>query len=243
MNSSLVVYTQLSPNNSGKRTHVIDTVSIHCMAGNLTVERCGELFATYNATSGASSNYGIGSDGRIALYVDEANRSWCTSSSSNDNRSVTIEVANTSDREPYPISDEAYDSLIALLTDICQRNGIKQLVWSTNKSDRVNHLNGCNMTVHRDYKNKSCPGTYLYNLHQQIADDVNDRLEDNMTQEQFNTFMENYLSQRNNKEASDWAKAELAEGVEKGITDGTSPQGFATREQVTAMILRSMEVK
>ena len=92
-NSPLVSYTKLSPNHSGKRKHTIDTISIHCMAGNLSVERCGELFQ--NKERQASSNYGIGSDGRIGLYVDEANRSWCTSSASNDNRAVTIEVANT----------------------------------------------------------------------------------------------------------------------------------------------------
>ena len=88
-NSKLVSYTRLSPNHSGKRRHAIDTISIHCMAGNLSVESCGRLFA--DRSREASSNYGIGSDGRIALYVDEGNRSWCTSSASNDNRAVTIE--------------------------------------------------------------------------------------------------------------------------------------------------------
>ena len=92
-NSPLVSYTKLSPNHSGRRNHVIDTISIHCMAGNGSVETCGALFA--DPARKASSNYGIGSDGRIGLYVDEANRSWCTSSASNDNRAVTIEVANT----------------------------------------------------------------------------------------------------------------------------------------------------
>jgi hypothetical protein len=100
-NSPLVSYTKLSPNHSGKRKHTIDTISIHCMAGNLSVERCGELFQ--NKERQASSNYGIGSDGRIGLYVDEANRSWCTSSASNDNRAVTIEVANTVAKDPWPV--------------------------------------------------------------------------------------------------------------------------------------------
>lgn len=82
-NSKLVSYTRFSPNHSGKRRHAIDTISIHCMAGNLSVESCGRLFA--DRSREASSNYGIGSDGRIALYVDEGNRSWCTSNASNDN--------------------------------------------------------------------------------------------------------------------------------------------------------------
>ena len=173
-NSSLVVYTKLSPNHSGKRTKKIDTITIHCMAGNCSVETCGNLFA--NSARQASSNYGIGTDGRIALYVDEANRSWCTSSNANDQRAVTIEVANNGGAPDWPVSAKAYAALLDLVTDICKRNGIKRLVWSTRKNDRVNHLNGCNMTVHRDYANKSCPGTYLYERHAQIASEVNKRL-------------------------------------------------------------------
>lgn len=173
-NSSLISYTKLSPNCNKPRNHKIDTITIHCMAGNMTVESCGAMFA--QSSRQASSNYGIGTDGRIALYVDEANRSWCSSSSSNDHRAVTIEVANTSASAPYPVSDKAYAALIDLVTDICKRNGIEKLVWSTSKSDRVNHLNGCNMTVHRDYANKSCPGDYLYSRHAAIAEAVNARL-------------------------------------------------------------------
>lgn len=172
-NSPLVVYTKLSPNHSGKRTKKIDTITIHCMAGQLSVESCGALFA--KSSRQASSNYGIGPDGRIALYVDEGNRSWCTSSNANDQRAVTIEVASDA-AHPYAVKDKAYDALLDLVTDICKRNGIKKLVWSTSKSNRVNHLNGCNMTVHRDYAAKACPGDYLYNLHDEIAAEVNRRL-------------------------------------------------------------------
>ena len=169
-NSSLISYTKLSPNHSGKRTHAIDTISIHCMAGNLSIESCGNLFA--NRSAGASSNYGIGSDGRIALYVDEANRSWCTSSSSNDHRAITIEVANTKAGEPYPISNEAYDSLIKLCADICKRNNIKQLLWKADKS-LIGQVDKQNMTVHRWFAAKSCPGQWLYENHGKIANDVN----------------------------------------------------------------------
>lgn len=172
-NSALISYTKLSPNHSGKRTKKIDTITIHCMAGQLSVESCGALFA--QSSRQASSNYGIGNDGRIALYVDEGNRSWCTSSNANDQRAVTIEVASDA-THPYAVKDKAYEALLDLVTDICKRNGIKKLVWSTSKNDRVNHLNGCNMTVHRDYAAKACPGDYLYNLHDEIAAEVNKRL-------------------------------------------------------------------
>lgn len=172
-NSKLVNYTRISPNRSVNRNHNIDTVSIHCVVGQCSVETLGSIFAS--TSKEASSNYGIGYDGRIGMYVEEKDRSWCTSSASNDNRAITIEVASDT-YHPYRVNDVAYKSLIKLLVDICKRNGIKKLVWSTNKSERMNHLNGCNMTVHRDYANKSCPGDYLYNLHRQIAKEVNAQL-------------------------------------------------------------------
>lgn len=173
-NSALICYTKLSPNHSGNRTHAIDTISIHCMAGNLSVESCGALFA--NSSRQASSNYGIGSDGRIALYVPEAYRSWCTSSRANDQRAITIEVANNGGAPDWPVSDKAYQALLNLVEDICQRNSIKKLVWSTVKNNRVNHVGGCNMTVHRDYAAKACPGDYLYDRHGSIAAEINKRL-------------------------------------------------------------------
>jgi hypothetical protein len=171
-NSSLVNYRLISPHQYGKRNHKIDTVSIHCVVGQCSVETLGYIFQTKEA----SSNYGIGYDGRIGQYVDENSASWCTSDYANDNRAITIEVASDTS-EPFAVNAAAYKSLIKLLVDICRRNGIKKLVWSRNKSDRVNHKNGCNMTVHRDYCSyKSCPGTYLYDRHGQIADEVNKKL-------------------------------------------------------------------
>lgn len=169
-NSPLVSYTKLSPNHSGQRNHVIDTITIHCVVGQCSVEVLGSIFAP--ASREASSNYGVGYDGKIGMYVEEKNRSWCTSSASNDHRAITIEVASDT-TEPYAVTDAAYNALIKLVADICKRNNIKKLIYSTNKADRVNHKNGCNMTVHRDYANKSCPGTYLYERQAKIAEAVN----------------------------------------------------------------------
>lgn len=173
--SSLAKVVVESPNRSSPRMSKIDTITIHCMAGNLSVESCGALFA--KSSRKASSNYGVGSDGRIACYVGEEDRSWCSSNRANDNRAITIEVANDGGADTgWHVSDKAYKSLISLLVDICRRNNIAKLVWSNNKNDRVNHKNGCNMTVHRDFANKSCPGDYLYSLHSKIADEVNSLL-------------------------------------------------------------------
>lgn len=177
-NSPLVSYTKISPNRTKNRNHAIDTITIHCVVGQCSVQTLGNIFAPTSRE--ASSNYGVGYDGKIGMYVEEKDRSWCSSSSVNDNRAVTIEVASDTS-EPYAVNQKAYASLLNLVTDICKRNGIKKLIWSKNKNERVNHLNGCNMTVHRDYDNKSCPGTYLYNKHGEIAAEVNKRLGANAT--------------------------------------------------------------
>lgn len=172
-NSKLVSCKVISPNKNSPRNHKIDTITIHCVVGQLSAETIGGLFKS--SSRQASSNYGIGYDGKIGLYVDEADRSWCSSSAANDNRAVTIEVASDT-KHPYTVNNKAYAALLDLVEDICRRNGIKKLVWSKNKSDRINHKNGCNMTVHRDYANKACPGDYLYNRHGEIAAEVNKRL-------------------------------------------------------------------
>ena len=172
-NSPLVDYTRISPNKNSPRNHKIDTITIHCVVGQCTVETLGNIFAPTSRQ--ASSNYGVGTDGKIGMYVEEKDRSWCSSNAANDNRAVTIEVASDT-KHPYAVNGRAFAALLDLVTDICKRNGIKKLVWSTKKADRVNHKNGCNMTVHRDYANKSCPGDYLYNRHREIAAEVNRRL-------------------------------------------------------------------
>ena len=173
-NSSLATYTRISKNKTSPRNHTIDTITIHCIVGQWTAKQGCDYFATTNLQ--CSANYVVGMDGSIGISVDEKDRSWCSSNSANDHRAITIEVASDT-TNPYAVTDAAFAALINLVEDICRRNGIMKLVWSTNKNDRVNHRNGCNMTVHRDYANKACPGDYLYNRHGEIAAEVNRRLQ------------------------------------------------------------------
>ena len=171
-NSKLISCTLISPNKNSPRNHKIDTITIHCVVGQCSAERIGEIFKPTSRQ--ASSNYGIGYDGRIGLYVDEADRSWCSSNAANDNRAITIEVASDK-KHPYAVNDKAYAALLDLVEDICRRNGIKALLWKGDKS-LIGQVNRQNMTVHRWFANKACPGDYLYNLHGQIAKQVNERL-------------------------------------------------------------------
>lgn len=168
-NSSLVNYTKISPNKTSPRKHAIDTVTIHCVVGQCSVETLGETFA--KASRKASSNYGIGFDGRIGMYVEEGDRSWCSSNAANDNRAITIEVASDT-TAPYAVTDKALESLIKLLVDICKRNGIEKLLWKGDKS-LIGQVDKQNMTVHRWFANKECPGEYLYSKHSYIANEVN----------------------------------------------------------------------
>ena len=174
--SSLVSVVHYSPNNSGKRVYPLTRVSVHCVVGQCSAETLGNMFG--NASFEASSNYGVGYDGKIGQYVPESQRSWCTSSYDNDNRAITIEVASDT-YEPYAVKDAAYKALIKLLVDICKRNKKKKLVWIANKSKALAYKPKSDellMTVHRWFANKSCPGDYLYSRHGAIAKEVNAQL-------------------------------------------------------------------
>lgn len=172
-NSPLAGYTKLSKNRTSPRNHAIDTITIHCVVGQWTAKQTCDYFAGTGRQ--ASCNYAVGKDGSIGLCVEEKDRSWCSSSAENDNRAITIEVASDT-THPYAVTDAAYKALIELVADICRRNGIKKLIWSTDKNMRIKHLNGANMTVHRDFARKACPGDYLYNRHGDIASKVNAKL-------------------------------------------------------------------
>lgn len=161
-NSSLVSYTKLSPNHSGQRTHSIDRITPHCVVGQCSVETLGNIFLPTSRQ--ASSNYGIGVDGRVGMYVEEKNRSWCSSSAANDQRAVTIECASDN-TEPYAFKDVVYQRLIVLCTDICKRNGKTKLLWLGDKAKTLNYTPKSDemvLTVHRWFANKSCPGNWMY---------------------------------------------------------------------------------
>ena len=177
-NSSLVVYTKLSPNHSGQRTHSIDRITPHCVVGQCTAETLGEIF--YPASRQASSNYGIDKNGRVGMYVEEKNRSWCSSSNANDQRAVTIECASDT-AEPYAMNDAVYATLIKLCTDICKRNGKKKLLWLADMNKTLAYTPAADemvLTVHRWFANKSCPGTWLYSRLGDLAAKVTAALAD-----------------------------------------------------------------
>ena len=177
-NSSLISYTKLSPNHSGQRTHSIDRITPHCVVGQCSIETLGNIF--YPTSRQASCQYGIGSDGRIGMYVEEKNRSWCSSSNENDQRAITIECASDT-TEPYAMNSKVYDALIKLCVDICKRNSKKKLIWLGDKDKTLNYAPKSDemvITVHRWFANKSCPGDWLYARLGDLAAKVTENLND-----------------------------------------------------------------
>ena len=242
-NSALISCTRLSPFFS-KRTHEIDTITIHCVAGNGTADAIGRIFQQTGRN--ASSNYGVGTDGSIGLYVEESCRSWCSSNSANDNRAVTIEVANCGGAPDWPVSEAAWKSMIALCTDICWRNGIKRLLWKADKS-LVGKIEQQNMTAHRWFANKSCPGNYLYDRMGAIAAEVNrnlEALEDaEMTGEEINRRQMEYLR---SLPTSEYAEEACRMGIESGLfldgdNDGLvdNPRAPVTRQDLALVLMRA----
>lgn len=174
-NSKLVDLTMISPNSNNPRNHVIDTITIHHTACCVTAKRIGEIFAP--VARQASCNYGVGSDGKVVMCVEEKNRSWCSSSPSNDHRAITIEVSNDEagcKNGSWTVSELTMKKLIQLVADICKRNGIKKLIWANTATARINRVGGCNLTLHKDLAATGCPGPYLEKqIPQRIVPEVN----------------------------------------------------------------------
>ncbi len=252
-NSKLVVYTKLSPHCTKPRQSKIKGISIHTMAGPGSVEGCGQVFQS----SEASSHYGIGPDGRIGQYVLEENRAWCCSHKV-DHEVVTIEVSSIqSYEEPYECTAAAFESLINLCVDICQRNGIRELIWKEGKQycpAFTGNWAVCNMVPHRytTDKGKSCPGNYLFGKYGEIAERVNARLKGEDEDMDINKL----LSEMTNEQAyelvkkaeihaatlpdDDWSQKEgwWEKAKEAGVSDGSSPVRHMKRNEVVAILGR-----
>jgi len=165
-NSPLVVYTRISPHRGSPRTQKITKITPHHTAGVISIENLGNWFAQPSSLS--SSNYGIGSDGRVGMYVEERDRAWTSSSAANDTTAVTIEVSNSSTGGQWPVSDRAFEALLDLCEDICRRNGMKELVYDGTPNGSLTH--------HRFFSNTICPGPFLVERSPLIAREVTKRL-------------------------------------------------------------------
>lgn len=167
-NSPLATYTKISPNSTNPRNHIIDTITIHHIAGVLTAKQIANLANFTDPKYESSCNYAVGNDGDIALIVEEKNRSWCTSSRENDHRAITIEVSNSAKGDPWPVSDKALEATINLCVDICKRNNIKKINYTGDKTG--------NLTMHKWFASTGCPGPYLSEKYPYIANEINKRL-------------------------------------------------------------------
>lgn len=252
-NSKLVSYTKISPHRTSPRHGKIRGISIHTMAGPGSVEGCGEVFQT----SEASAHYGIGPDGRIGQYVREEDRAWCCEDPV-DHEVVTIEVSSIQAyHEPYECTAKAYESLIDLCVDICQRNGIQALIWKEGKQycpAFTGNWGACNMVPHRytTKKGKSCPGNYLFARYGAIADEVNRRLKgededvdinkmlQDMTEEQAYLIYQKAVQHMVTLPEPEWSKKEGAwkKAQETGVMDGTSPERPLKRDEFAAVLDR-----
>lgn len=212
-NSALVDYVKISPNRTSPRNHAIDRITIHHMAGNLSVETCGNVFAP--SSRQASANYGIDSNGRVGMYVEERDRSWCSSNKANDHRAVTIEMADNAEAPGWGCSDKAMNKLVELCTDICRRNGIAKLNYTGD-------TNG-NLTMHKWFAATDCPGAYLESKFPWIAEQVNKRLSGKKEEPKLNqnpgkrAYKENRINYRVHQQSVGWL-APVGDGQVAGVT-------------------------
>ena len=252
-NSPLISYTRLSPNYSRRTTGNVDRITPHHAAGVVSIETLGGIFAPVSRK--ASSTYGIGYDGRAGLFVDEAYRPWTSSSTANDDRAITIEVSNSQVGGEWPVSDAAYKSLVDLCVDICQRHGKKKLLFLGDKGTTLAYQpkpDEMVLTMHKWFAATNCPGPYLESKFPQLAAEVTRRLNQNeseeidMTKDELEKYVDARIEAKLNginTKPSEWIEksGELEEAKKAGITDGTRPQGYAKREEVSAQVLRAMK--
>ncbi|MCI8332357.1 MAG: hypothetical protein HFE78_05995 [Clostridiales bacterium] len=179
-NYPFVDFTQISPNRTSPRQNTVKKITIHHMAGALSVEQCGAGFASPQRQ--ASANYGVDAAGRVGMYVEETDRAWTSSNAENDNQAITIEAANDEIGGNWHVSDTTIEKLIELCADICRRNGIERLNYTGDETG--------NLTMHKMFAATACPGPYLESKFPYIADKVNQKLEEGepMTKEEKAAF-------------------------------------------------------
>jgi len=175
--SPLSTYTRLSPNRSAPRNKKIRRLTPHCVAGNLSVQTTLGLANFINSTGAnrASTNYAIGSDGKIGLGVEETNRAWTSSNSANDNEAITFEIANNGGGPSWPMSDAALNAWLTLAVDIAQFYGFKKVAYHGSK-DKLGTNDEMIITLHRWFANKACPGNYFVTRIPQMVKEINNRL-------------------------------------------------------------------
>lgn len=253
-NSRLPTYVRLSPNVTKPRQGTIKGVAIHCTAGgkDWPARRLADMtnFTKYDRENGASCHYVVGGDGSIAQVCGEENRAWCTSNKI-DHQLVTVEVAS-SNVAPYLVNTAAIQSLVKLLVDICQRNGIPKLLWKGDKS-LMGKWDQQNMVVHRWTKNKACPGDFLYNLHPKIASAVNEILEGKeeekmdvekllkqLTPEMCYGIMAEAMNYADTMLEPVWSRTDghWAKATEKGVINGEGPERPIKRDEVVTILGR-----
>ena len=246
-NSPLVSYTNLTKNKTTNRNQPITRITPHCFVGQVSAKRGCDYFAETDRQ--ASCNYVIGYDGQIGLSVEEKDRSWCSSSSANDNRAITFEIASDT-VHPYKITDAALNACIELCIDICKRYNKKKLVWIENQAQALAYSVKSDellITVHRWFANKACPGDYIMGKIPFIVETVNKTLEgveNTMTKEELKKFIEETVQNMGSGQpASTWAAPLVEEAKSMGITDGSNPQGLATRQEVMIMAMRAAQIQ
>lgn len=247
-NSSLVSYTNLTKKKTTNRNQPITRITPHCFVGQVSAKRGCDYFAETDRQ--ASCNYVIGYDGQIGLSVEEKDRSWCSSSSANDNRAITFEIASDT-VHPYKITDAALNACIELCIDICKRYGKKRLVWISDKPKALAYKvknDELLITIHKWFAaNKACPGAYIISKLPYIVETVNNELngvENTMTETELKSFIEKTVREMGaGQPASTWAAPLVEEAKSMGITDGSNPQGLATRQEVAIMAMRAAQIK
>ena len=240
-NSPLVVHTHISPHRNSPRNQPIRKITIHHNAGNIGLESLGAFLA--RPTTKASYNYGVSTDGRMGMFVEERDRCWGSSSPANDHQAVVIGVANNSGAPNWTVSDTAFESLINLCVCICKRNpGIVQITGLPGLT--YDGTADGSLTRHNMFTRTTCPGPFLQARFSEIADEVNRRLgmllasppKSPPTEPPATPPITQVIPNTNTPDS--WAVEAWTWAIDNSITNGTRPRDNITRQEVVTMLHR-----
>lgn len=206
------------------RTQPIEYIVVHYTANRGdTAKNNVDYFA--RTVTGTSAHYFVDRNA-VMQSVDEGDTAWHCGSDHprhpycRNSNSIGIEMCDSVDGVP----DDVKSLTVSLVQELMSRYGI----------------DSSHVLRHYDVTGKKCPAPWVDNPTEWMEFKKMLEEDDDMSYEQFEQYMNRYLTERNAKPADDWAKPYIQDAIDAGaMTDvGGSierPQGFITRQEMAVV--------
>lgn len=211
-------------NYSPGRTQPIEYIVVHYTANSGdTAQNNLDYFS--RAKTGTSAHYFVDED-EVCQSVQDTDVAWHCGSKNprhpycRNANSIGVEMCNSVGGVPEAVRDR---------TAAFVRQKMKEY-----------GIDSSHVLRHYDVTGKRCPAPWVDNPAEWMEFKKMLEEDDDMSYEQFEQYMNRYLTERNAKPADDWAKPYIQDAIDAGaMTDvgGTieRPQGFITRQEMAVV--------